>query len=427
MHRNEPRRRNYRLLVLALLGVWTALYFALWTIQSSSTTSLRDDEQQRRQNIRSQLAAQQHTTAFVLQEPYLFPIKKDTSNGEDQEDDNEDMHNIWPSVVLWPQTDHRIRRAVVQGERIGPAIRIASNDDDDDDDDSYPLATIVSMFYDLSTSSHSNNHNISSTGANHTTTTTTIISGKRLLSDYRRWIRNLLVSSTDPLVFFCESPTSEWADLVRRYRRHAPTILATLPLANLTMKANFHEFFWQRHSNNAVLQQPQPQQPQQPQISFSSSDTYKVWNEKIILVHEVSTVNPFATQHFAWLDAGYHRQQQQQLPPPPPQPDNNSSHNNNNNSSNNNSNNNSSNMHHHHHHYRRRWIRNNWTQNGLGADQILLQSVSLGPDYVVAGGAWGGTAVGIRTAYLRYFPNLLVFGTTTTIWPKKEVVRHTPE
>ena len=36
-------------------------------------------------------------------------------------------------------------------------------------------------------------------------------------------------------------------------------------------------------------------------------DVYKVWNEKLILIHEVARLNPFDTGHVFWIDSGYYR------------------------------------------------------------------------------------------------------------------------
>lgn len=263
--------------------------------------------------------------------------------------------------VKWPQTDDRIRRAIQEGDRIGPVVTstFLLNGTEhyhwNGRDYEAPvdrLATVVSAFYDLSSKPGKET------------------SGRREKVEYLEWIQNFL-SSTDPLVFFCERG-SEWADLVRQNRQHAPTIMAYIPFRELTTSANFDESFWlsaaqndKMHSNKKLYVK-----------------LYKIWNEKIVLAHEVSLVNPFETEHFVWVDSGYYRLGEVNWPERGPVTGPRTTHG----------------------AVNGVIVRNNMTKNGVGKDQFVVQNMlPEAKGYLIAGGAWGGTALGIQNAYDSYW------------------------
>ena len=245
--------------------------------------------------------------------------------------------------ILWPQTDDRVRLAIQTGERIGPSLTTTTGGEtyvyNGSVYESPPphLATVVSAFYDLSDGRAR--------------------SGKHQVSEYMKWMQNFL-ASTDPLVIFCE-PGSVWHSLIRTHRQHAPTIIAALPLENLTVATNFDPNFWQQA---AIQRDPQPYLRY---VKARDPRLYQIWNEKIIMVHETAVSNPFGTEHFVWLDAGYYRDT----------PVNGTI------------------------------VRNNMTANGLRPNQMILHNVEDCPvvGYLIAGGAWGGSGSAVRLFYQRYW------------------------
>lgn len=87
------------------------------------------------------------------------------------------------------------------------------------------------------------------------------------------------------------------------------------------------------------------------------------------MMHEVAQVNPFGTEQFVWLDAGYIRKKRE-IPDGRP------------------------------------LVRNNFTANGVRRDQLVLHNIISQPEennYEIAGGAWGATKEGLERAYDLYF------------------------
>lgn len=284
-------------------------------------------------------------------------------------------HQIPVDDVKWPQTDDRIRQAIRNGERIGPkSITILTRNDGtryydwkgiEHEAPQNKLATVVSMFYDISSKKEKARAK----------------SGLHRKEAYIRWMENFL-SSTDPLVFFCE-PESPWADIVREKRQHAPTIIAYLYFSELTTNTNFDEKFWVDRALNKDLDGV-------IYVKKKKTGQYKLWNEKIILIHETSLVNPFDSEHFVWIDAGYYRGIEARWPEGqrPQSPAVNGV-----------------------------IVRNNMTKNGLWLDQLLVHNAE--PEsrgYAVTGGAWGGSALGIQNAYEHYWKTFWFMAQNDNTW-----------
>jgi hypothetical protein len=83
-------------------------------------------------------------------------------------------------------------------------------------------------------------------------------------------------------------------------------------------------------------------------------------------MHETALLNPFNTEQFIWIDAGYYRRPNSAPLNGP-------------------------------------IVRNNFTAHGVRKDQVVFQQVQPSPTYEIAGGAWGGTLQAIQTVYDRYF------------------------
>lgn len=159
----------------------------------------------------------------------------------------------------WPQLDSRTANAIAnKGILVGP--QATSND-----------ATIVSAYYNFKS--------------------------KHDTSSYRQWFQRLLRAS-DPLVIFVE-PDSEWVDFVRERRTHAPTLIVPQKFDDLVMSTTFTESFWQeQHTIDLEAK------------IHKGTGVYKIWNEKLVLVHATMELNPFDSSTFMWMDAGYFRSEQ---------------------------------------------------------------------------------------------------------------------
>ena len=249
------------------------------------------------------------------------------------------------SGVKWPQKDDRIAKAVQNGSRIDVPINVYSDPKTNVsyyDCERYTnetmkceappkgLATVVTAYYYMR-SKHS--HQM-----------------------YRDWM-DLMLTSTDPMVVFVE-PDLFWPQFVSERRKHAPTIVVSMPFKDFTMATTFSNDFWENSvgptDKNGLLKSV-------------GVDVYKMWNEKYILMNEVANLNPFNTQHIFWVDSGYYRRK---VIAPNYAP----------------------------------IIRNNITKNGIGPDQMAFQNIFRDPaEYEIAAGAWGGTVEAVTSSYERYF------------------------
>ena len=149
-----------------------------------------------------------------------------------------------------------------------------------------------------------------------------------------------------------------FVDFLQENRLHAPTLIVPLPFDQLTMSTRFTDEFWKEALKR------------DPTRRFGKGvDVYKIWNEKIVMMHEVAQHNPFGSQHFVWADAGYFRRKTDS---PQRQP----------------------------------IVRNNMTATGVRTDQLLMHNIVSKPEenqYEIAGGVFGGTKTGIERAYEAYF------------------------
>jgi hypothetical protein len=182
------------------------------------------------------------------------------------------------SKISWPQVDDRIGEALRNGHSIMPTITYtdASRKEYMFNNTKYEappekLATVVTCIYEARS--------------------------KHPGAFYVEWFSNML-HVTDPLIVFLDPIPDQyskidWYELVRSKRQHAPTIIVKLPFTNLTMETQFDESFW-------LTQLPPP-------FEVKRQKGYRVYNEKILLIKEAAVLNPFNTEHFIWVDAGYYR------------------------------------------------------------------------------------------------------------------------
>ena len=99
------------------------------------------------------------------------------------------------------------------------------------------------------------------------------------------------------MIIFVE-PKSRWANFTREHRNHAPTIIASQEFNNITMVDTFSESFWDyEHSIDTEAR------------IHKGSNVYKIWNQKMIYLYATVQLNPFDTDGFIWMDAGYFRKE----------------------------------------------------------------------------------------------------------------------
>ena len=247
-------------------------------------------------------------------------------------------------VKKWPQKDNRIETAIRQGMILNMGLQQDNMSS--------------RHFYECEM------HNASMTqceapprGLATVVTSYYYMKSKHSWRQYREWL-SLMLSGTDPMVVFVQ-PNTGWTDIVRERRKHAPTIIVQMPFEQFTMGSTFSDEFWE---TEVAPTDPDPEFPLTVGVNV-----YKMWNEKIILMNEVSKVNPFNTEHIFWIDAGYYRRITHAPNYKP-------------------------------------IVRNNVTANGVKREQVAFQNVFENPkEYEIAGGAWGGTPSALSSAYDRYF------------------------
>ena len=253
----------------------------------------------------------------------------------------------------WPQQDDSLRQAILQGKRIEANTTsevlvkgrvhyecqmFGSNETQLCQKPTKGLATVVTAYYHLKS--------------------------KHAYDTYLRWL-DLMMTSTDPLVIFVEPNDSawkqvfDWGSFILERRKHAPTLVVPMEFGKMTMNTAFSDEFWWNVTD-----------PDTEYCGFGpyrGTAIYKMWNQKMIFMQEVAQLNPFQTEHFFWIDAGYFRNRgtsPKRIP----------------------------------------IVRNNITANGVQKDQVLFQNVWLDPlKPEIAAGAWGGTAEAIDRVYDRYF------------------------
>ena len=225
--------------------------------------------------------------------------------------------------LAWPQQDNTIQEAIRRAHRIDVDQTPTINDTyylwNGTQCESPPkgMATIVTAYYDLQ-SKHPHQH-------------------------YKGWIQNV-IKATDPMIIFVE-PSSDyfnWWPMIEKHRQHAPTLLVPLPFRNLTMHTVFSDEFWKTY----IFPRDRTG------CYMKGVDVYKIWNEKIIFMREVSRENPFDTEFFYWIDAGYYRKMHQSPIYSP-------------------------------------IVRNNITDKGVEQHQVVYQMVNDFPTFEIAGAAFG--------------------------------------
>jgi hypothetical protein len=132
-----------------------------------------------------------------------------------------------------------------------------------------------------------------------------------------------------------------------------------MPFQQLTMRTAFSHNFWLDRVNR------RDPQTYLPYVMTKDPRLYQIWNEKLIMVHETALLNPFATEHFVWLDAGYFR-----FAP-----------------------------------VNGTVVRYNITAHGLQPHQMMFQNVEdcQSLRYILAGGTWGGSSAADRAFYRCYW------------------------
>lgn len=125
---------------------------------------------------------------------------------------------------------------------------------------------------------------------------------ERSFDKYIRYFKHMSLRMDVPLVVFIER---EWIDTIQRYRQRMGLNDKTLirPIA-------FKQYrLYQHRTRIAAIQQSARYRkasfvdPACPEVSVPDYDI--VVNNKVQFVHEVAQENPFCTDYFIWLDAGY--------------------------------------------------------------------------------------------------------------------------
>lgn len=264
----------------------------------------------------------------------------------------------------WPQQDDLLHRLLTTNNNDTHRIDVDQTATDGDTHytwngircESPPknLATIVTAYYD--------------------------VPSKHPMQQYEAWFQNIL-AATDPMVIFVapDNDYKSWWPFVEERRRHAPTLLVSLSFKNLTSSKVFSEDFWHAY----VLPRDKAKRRRM------GSEVYNIWNEKIVLMREVAMANPFDTETFYWVDAGYYRKKGNNL------------------------------------NYKT-IVRNNITDKGVDPNTQLVYQMIFGyPRYEVAGGAWGGTSRAIQVHhdhYWRTFWYLLLYSNTECIGYEQRVM-----
>ena len=306
--------------------------------------------------------------------------------GRRNENENENNeHPLWP---LWPQHDDSVRDAIRNnGRRIGIGIGIGIDIGIDQTDTRQTATTTLTnntngtpyyYYYNYMWNNGTTKTKCEAPPKGLATVVTAYydLKSKHPREQYEGWIRNIL-RATDPMVIFIDPTNSDyfdWWPFMERNRQHAPTLLVPLPFRNLTMSKSFTDEFWRTY----IL-------PRDRTYRFRKGvDVYKIWNEKIILMREVARENPFRTEFFYWVDAGYYRKDRSASAP-----------------------------------LYSPIVRNNITEKGVDPrSQVVYQMIKSFPTYEIAGGAWGGTSEAIQLHYEKYWETFWYL----TLYSDKECV-----
>ena len=153
-----------------------------------------------------------------------------------------------------------------------------------------------------------------------------------------------------------------WWPIVEEQRQHAPTLLVPMPWKNLTTSRVFSDTFWNKYI------QKRDRKMNQRRKQKRGTNVYKVWNQKFIFMREAARANPFDTEFFYWIDAGYIRNSAHSLRCTP-------------------------------------LVRNNITESSAvdPRTQLVYHMIHEYPTYEIAGGAWGGSSKAIQLHYHHYW------------------------
>lgn len=108
-----------------------------------------------------------------------------------------------------------------------------------------------------------------------------IIKNKHGNTNFKKWFKNTL-SLNCPYVFFGNKDT---INMAKEYRGNLPTIYVNIHI----------EDFYTYKYKDFIQTHP---------VHCPSKELNMIWHEKIYLVNKVADINPFNTDHFAWIDAG---------------------------------------------------------------------------------------------------------------------------
>jgi len=108
-----------------------------------------------------------------------------------------------------------------------------------------------------------------------------VVNNKHKSNDFLKWFRNTL-SLNCPYVFFGNEQS---INMIKSFRGNLPTHYINLEI---------EDFYTYKYKD---LIQTHP-------IHCPSKELNMIWNEKLYLIHKASELNPFNTEHFAWIDSG---------------------------------------------------------------------------------------------------------------------------
>jgi hypothetical protein len=111
---------------------------------------------------------------------------------------------------------------------------------------------------------------------------------------YRTWLRLFLENCPCQLVFFTDEATKPFIEQCRA-KFKIRTRIIVLPPSQWTFETRFPLAVWKGQQEN------------DPERSIHSIPLYKVWNEKKEFVKRAIQLNPFASDAFVWIDAGFVR------------------------------------------------------------------------------------------------------------------------
>jgi len=98
---------------------------------------------------------------------------------------------------------------------------------------------------------------------------------------YINWFKNTL-SINVPYVFFSDK---DGIECIKQFRKDLPTVYIEYPM---------NEFYNEKY-RDVIKTHP---------IHCPSVELKMIWNEKMIMLQKASSINPFHSEYFQWIDAG---------------------------------------------------------------------------------------------------------------------------